>query len=669
MKKGLKFDKKLDKKQLRTPKVSKSNIPSVSSGEQLNHILHNAGSQSISAWNFLYIFLLSGFLFSVLFVSLARLQIVEGEEMVERSEYNNIRITTIPAYRGIVFDKNGEKLVENVAAVNVYINIDVFLDHQLEIDEERLRYVSDVLEEILGDKWLLVLDGDEEYSSIYEKIYSIYISNPYLSSILLARDIDNDVSINIKSRGEELFGVVLEDGSKRIYKYPEYLSHVLGYVGEASAEDIERYEYISQNDTVGKLGIEKFYNELLAGQNGRQATEINALGHSITGSSYTLIPESSGGSLYLTLDLEVQKQLYEILKSSVKKNSAKGASVIVEDVNNGEILGLVSYPGYDINQFIGGISQADYDALLVDDRVPLLNRSIAAQVPPGSTFKTLVATGALDSGAITTSTIYTSRLGYTFSNGAPFQEFHNHAYGQLNIIQAIARSSNIFFCETIRHWDMNELVPYLKAFGIGEYTGIDIPGEMPGRLPSPENKIYLAEHGSPWLDPVWYPEGDSCNSVIGQGITLVTPIQMVNWMAAIANGGTLYRPHVGQKVIDKNGNIQELSFEPLGINIVSKESLDIVREGMWSTVYSALGSSGILSSLGKEVAVKTGTAEFGVLNREGEYEHTHAWIAGFYPYDDPKYSFTIFFENGGLSFNSLPHIKEVLHWLIENGYY
>ena len=544
----LEFDKRLRTQKLQKPKVSPLEIRKRDRKERINSMVNTGGAEDISAWNFLYIFLFFFLLFATLFISLTKLQVVEGQEMATRSSNNTVRITTIPAYRGVIFDRSGNSLVENIPAINVYINIDEFLNPELEIEEERLKYVGSILEDLLGDKWRQVSDEVEEYASIYEKIYSIYSSSSYLSNILIARDIDNDTSINIKSRGEELLGVELEDESKRRYVYPEYFSHILGYVGNASLEDIEQNEYISPNDIVGKLGIEKYYNELLAGQNGKRATEVNALGHSITGSSYNLVPQISGKSLYLTLDLKAQKQIYEIIKESVKENGSKGASVIVEDVNTGEILTMVSYPGYDTNKFIGGISQTDYNELLEDAQVPLFNRSVSAQIPPGSTFKTIVAAGALDAKAITPSTTYVSRLGYTFSNGAPFQEYNNHSYGTLNLVQAIARSSNIFFCEVIRNWDMEELVPYLEAFGIGEYTGIDIPGEMAsyGRVPSPENKIYLAQHGSPWLDAIWYPEGDSCNSVIGQGITLVTPIQMVNWVAAIANGGTLYKPHIAQ---------------------------------------------------------------------------------------------------------------------------
>ena len=666
--KKLVFEKQLNRKELKNPRVQPSKIEVRKGKDVIMHVLHKGGSEKISPRNFLYIFLFFLLLFSALFLSLANLQIVQGEQMVKRSERNSIRISSIPAYRGVIFDRNGQKVVENVPTVNVYLNIDVFLDKQMEVDEEKLKETSELLEEILEEKWRDISEDEVSYSSIYEKIVSIYESDPYFSNIFLARDINNDIAINIKSQGGELEGVVLEDESKRNYLYPNQLSHILGYVGEASVEDVERYEYVSSNDTVGKLGIEKYYDEILAGQNGELATEVNALGHSITGSSYTISPQESGESLHMTIDAEVQSKMYEIIKEAVKENGATGAAVVIEDVNNGEILSMVSYPGYDNNKFIGGISQKEYSKLLTDERMPLLNRPIAAQVPPGSTFKSLVATGALDSGAINSSTIYTSRRGYSFSSGAPFQEFQNSAYGRLNIVQAIARSSNIFFCETIRHWDIDELVPYLEAFGIGEYTGIDVPGEMPGRLPSPENKIYLAEHGATWLDPIWYPEGDGCNSVIGQGITLVTPIQMANWIAAIANNGTLHTPHIIEKSIDEDGNEQEFLYEPLNEDFISSEALEIVRKGMWSVVHSDLGSAKILRDVGEEVSVKTGTAEFGALNEKGEYEHSHAWIAGFYPYEDPKYSFAIFFEDGGLSFNSLPHAKSVLSWLISSGY-
>lgn len=664
---NLQIDSKLKSKVFRKPRVSSPSVKKLCAKEKAGQMLNTGSYKKISSWNFLYLLIFTCLLFSVLFVALAKLQVVEGQQMADRSSRNTVRISKIPAYRGVILDRDGEKLVENIPSQNIYLNIDVFLDQELNIDESELEDVTGRLEEILEEKWKLVSDEDFQYSSIYEKVFSIYAENPYLSNILIAQDISNDTVITLKALGDELEGVVIEDESKRSYIYPEIFSHVLGYVGEASPDDIEQNEYISTNDIVGKLGLERYYNETLAGINGKRATEVNALGHAITNSSYILEPQVSGSSLKLTIDLDVQREMYDILARASNEKGATGASLVIEDVNNGEILSIVSYPGYNTNDFIGGISQSSYSKLLEDPHVPLLNRALAAQVPPGSTFKTIVAASMLDAQAITTSTIYTSRRGYTFSSGAPFIEYDNHAYGPLNIVSALAKSSNIFFCEAIRDWDMQELVPYLEAFGIGQYTGIDIPGEMPGRIPSPENKIYLAKNGSYWLDPVWYPEGDSCNSVIGQGITLVTPIQMANWVAAIANGGTLYTPHVVNSTL-KGSQESLLQYDILNDQIVSKKSLETVKEGMYSSVYG-VGSAGTLRSLPQEVAIKTGTAEFGALNKDGEYEHTHAWISGFYPYSDPKYSFSLFFEDGGLSFDALPEIKEILSWLISNGYY
>jgi penicillin-binding protein 2 len=362
-----------------------------------------------------------------------------------------------------------------------------------------------------------------------------------------------------------------------------------------------------------------------------------------------------------------RNKLYEAIQTGVNNSKATGGAGIIQDVNTGEIIAMVTYPTYDNNLFIGGISIADYAKLLNDKANPLMNRAIAAQVPAGSTFKTMVATAALDAGAITKYTQYTSTSNYTFSNGASFQEYHNHAYGTVNVVGALTVSSNIFFCEVIRHWNMDALVPYLDKFGIGKTTGIDIPGEMAGRIPSPANKLMLANSTSPWLDPIWYPEGDSCNSVIGQGIGLVTPMQMSNWMGAIANEGTLYKPHLAKYFLDEKGNKIEVPVEILQKNIAKAEAFNIAKEGMWSAVNGSGASISSLDNLGTVVAAKTGTAEFGALDKKGNYEHTHAWVGGFFPYDNPKYSFSIFLEDGGESLNAVKVMKEMITWMVQNG--
>lgn len=618
-------------------------------------------------WNYFLMFLLFLVLFSVLIFELSSLQIVKGEEMLVKSENNQIRIRKVPAFRGVMFDRNGRQLVVNESAMNVYLAVEHYLDKEGFIDTKLVEESSNTLRGILEDSWENKNpNGEQEYSSISEKVYLTHSESPFFTEILIARDIDNDTAIKIKANSENLPGVYIDSGNKRYYPEGEILSHVLGYTGTVSFEDLNELDYVLPTDVIGRSGLERRYDKYLVGEHGEIAWEVDAIGRTVSKDGYIIKEPVSGRNLYLSLDLEIQRKLYEIIQEGVSEYNAEGGAGIVQDPNTGEIIAIVSFPSYDNNLFIGGISSTQYSALLNDPGNPLLNRSIAAQVPPGSTFKTIVAVAGLDSGAITKDSKYVSRRGYTFSSGAPFQDYRNMAYGVLNLIDAIAVSSNIYFCELIRNWDMNELVPYLEKFGIGSYTGIDIPGEAPGRLPSPENKIALANTTSPWLDPVWYPEGDSCNSVIGQGIALTTPLQMANWMSAIANEGTLHTPHVAEYFLDEEGNRESLKYEPIYADIASEDAIRTVKEGMWSAVNGPRATIRGLSGMKVEVAAKTGTAEFGALSKEGLYESTHAWATSFFPYKEPKYTLTIFLEDGGESYNAVRLSRQMVEWMIEN---
>lgn len=663
----IKIDKKLNEKQLHKPIVKRRNIRNGKSTILAKFVKNSEEEGEISAWNFIYVFLLFITVFTLLILSIANLQIIQGQEMLDRSYNNRVRTTPLKAYRGVIFDSNGEKLVENISSVNVYISLEPFIQDIGGLDNTEVERVLTLVEEILGDNWKKE-DGEEIYTSLFDRFISKYQGNPYVNKILLAVDVDNDSVIKIKANLEELRGVSIDNGSKRQYVGGNLFSHILGYTGEASSEDLGVFEDLLSGDIVGKTGVERYYEDTLRGVDGKLVEEIDVFGRSVSSKPYVVSEAISGKSLYLSVDGNVQKKMYELIKDAVKKYSAVGGGGVIENVKTGEILAIVSYPSYDNNLFVGGISQKDFDKLQNNTRYPLLNRAIAAQIPPGSTFKTVVAAAGLDAKVVTTNTRYLSRRGYTFSNGAPFQEFRNNAYGSLNIVEAMMVSSNIYFCEMIRHWDINKLVPYLESFGIGQYTGIDIPGEGLGRIPSPENKLKLSQTISPWLEPVWYPEGDSCNAVIGQGIGLVTPIQMSNWMAAIANDGTLLTPHVAKKFVDENGFEYPVQVSPIREEVVSKESLKIVRRGMWEVVNGTRGIAKTLSTTGTSVAAKTGTAEFGKLNKDGTYENTHAWVGGFFPYEQPMYSFSLFLEDGGSSSNATAVMKEMIVWMVKNGF-
>lgn len=620
--------------------------------------------ESFSRWNYISVFVLFFAIFSILIWQLSVLQVEKGSELHAQSENNQVRVETIPALRGVVFDRNGNKLVENITSANLYVMIDKYMEEG-EINGAALQVAADTLGGILGDHWKKASSDGKEYASILDRILDIHSASPFFTDILIASDISDDEIIRIKA--ENIIGVYIDEGSKRSYPFKDITSSILGYTGDVTAEDLENFSYLNSTDVVGRIGLEREYDEQLAGKDGEIAWEVDSLGKKVSEEGLELSKPVGGRNLYLTLDMDIQNKLYEALKTGAGNSKATGGAGIIQDVTTGEVLAMVTYPSYDNNLFVGGISTGDYAKLLNDKANPLMNRVIAAQVPAGSTFKTMVATAALDAGAITRYTLYTSRAGYTFSNGASFQESHNHSYGTLNVVGALTVSSNIFFCELIRNWDMNALVPYLEKFGIGSVTGIDIPGEMAGRVPSPANKLLLANSTSPWLDPIWYPEGDSCNSVIGQGITLVTPIQMSNWMAAIANEGTLYKPHLVKYMVDENGNKTETQVMVLEDSIAKKEAFEIAKEGMWSAVNGSGASIGSLSGLGTQVAAKTGTAEFGALNKDGSYEHTHAWVGGFFPYDNPKYSFSIFLEDGGESINAVRVMREMIQWMVQNG--
>lgn len=603
-------------------------------------------------WRFLYAFISFFILFALMGVSIIKLQIIEGEAYAARSESNQLRIRSIYPNRGVIMDRNGVKVAENVASYNVYVDSGTYYDKRKdEVDEQKLKSAADRLQKELGEDWAKkVLKTDENFGSVYDKMLkSLLTYGAYMESILVATDINDETAINVKAAFNEMPGVFVDDSTKRQYPFKEAFSHLLGYTSKVSAEDITSLDYIDANDIIGRTGIEKQYDKELIGAKGKVAVEVDARFNVTSQMQKELSKLSPGKSLYLTIDAEKQKKLYKTLEKFVKKSNGSGAAGVVEDVRTGEIIAIGSYPSYDSNAFVGGISQADYDKLLSDKKLPLFNRSITAQQPPGSIFKTLVASAALDAGALTTSTVYVSTRNYAFSNGAKFPDYHNNAYGAMTVIQGLEYSSNIFFCETIRHWDMDKLVPYLDRFGIGKTTGIDIPGEVSGRLPSPENKTALAKSSAPWLDPIWYPEGDSCNSVIGQGITLVTPIQAVNWISAIANGGTLQAPHVGMKLVDENGNEEVLKYEPLATKVASPSALSIVRTGMRKAVTGPKQFIYPLNWSKYQVAAKTGTAEFGRINSKGVYEHTHAWVIGFFPADNPKYAFSFFLEDGGSS--------------------
>lgn len=566
--------------------------------------------------------------FAIIIFNHAKLAILNYSEFEKLALDNTLTEQFIPAARGLILDSKKRELVVNELSYDLYFS-------------PRLITIKEVAELFPSLKPRLIQRAKELGD----------IDRTYAYSRLLLHNIPKDIALSIKS--EKIKGLDILETTKRHYPYKKLVSHVLGYTSSVTYEDLKKKPELSLDDIIGRSGLEAFYDEKLRGRKGVRLVETDKFGQvvSILSDANSYKPPVNGDTLLLYLNLDWQKSLYKHLAEAVEKYHARGGAAVILDVHTGGVMALVSYPSFDNNLFVGGIDYKTYKKLVADKRYPLLNRAIAAQEPAGSTFKTIVAAAALDTGAITEQTRFNATGVIYLAGHFPFQDYHKHVYGWLTVRDALMVSSNIFFCKTMLKMGIEKFLPYAEKFGIGRPTGIDLPGEAPGRLPSPENKIWLAKHGYWWLDPVWYPEGDACNSAIGQGITLVTPIQMANVAATIANLGTVYKPRLVKAFISPEGKVRPLSPEIKVKDFVKPKSLKVVQEGMRMSVAGPRAIIRVLNNLPVEVAAKTGTAEFGVKTKEG-YLTTHAWVIGFWPYKTPKYSFAVLLEGGGPSYRS-----------------
>ncbi|MBN1374026.1 hypothetical protein JW962_01700 [Candidatus Dojkabacteria bacterium] len=593
------------------------------------------------------------FVFSYIFWGLIDLQIVHGASLRERSVTNHLTYEPIDSDRGIIYDVNGVKLVENVNGYKLVVKTSVGIS-----------IVAGELDALSGVSGIGVDDLTAKYTEAYE-------NNP-LVDIVLVENCPRELVLKFKAIQNRFEYISLVETKYRNYLGTIATSHVIGYTGEASDFDIERNNIIIPGDIVGKEGIEYSYDSILRGVKGQKIIEVDALNNPVSSEFRELTNPIEGASLYLSLDIVIQEKAYELLQQYVPKYEGTAGVIILQNVNSGKIIALTNYPGYDNNLFVGGISESElpaYQELITNPAAPLLNRAIAGAQPPGSTFKILMAQILLHTGAITPNTIINSTgVTYIGEDKLPIQEYHGHVYGPLNVVSGICKSSNIFFCRGFIDSDLsiNELDNYLVRYGIGSKTGIDLPGESKGVLPSPENKAIQAEYAT-WLDPYWY-LGDSCVTAFGQGITLVTPIQLLGVSTYIANGGILWQPTIVDKIVYPSGEAKENFAEIRDRDIVSKSVLDYVRQGMECTANTGGGVIVPFFNSEVRVAAKTGTAEFGLINEKGYYEHTHAWVTGYFPAENPQYSFVVFIEDGGESNNAATVMRELIDFMLDLGY-
>ncbi len=558
----------------------------------------------------------------------AWMQVVEGSEHQSRSEQNRLRHIPISPKRGIIYDRKGNILADNVTRFQVTMtpkNLPLVKD-QIETELSiAARLLGKPIDELRNLAYATGTARDETY--------------------LIADDLPYEQAMGIALELPNFQGFQLEIGARRRYPISDQIqsiSHIIGYLGKLNSKEYKdaRENGYRLSDDIGKTGIEKSYEHLLRGTLGEQVSEVDAHGKPTTVVAHT--DPIDGEDIHLSLDIELQKVAETSLQVQMLKLEVARGSVVAMDPRDGSLLAVVSWPAFDNNNFSGVVSSTYYQTLLASEDHPLFARAWSGTYPSGSTVKILMATAALAEGVIDAETKVLSvggiRIGEWF-----FPDWLAGGHGSTDVRKAIAQSVNSFFYtiggghEGFVGLGVERIAKWLDIFHLGRGTGIDVPGEAYGLIPTPEWK--QAEKDERWF------VGDTYNLSIGQGDLLVTPLQVAAYTAAIANGGTFVTPHFVDGA--------ETQEEYFGDNI--HDDIEIVREGMRDTI--TLGSGRGLANLPVAIAGKTGTAQW-----HSEKE-THAWFTSFAPYENPEIVIMVLLEQGGEGSSvAVPVARDIYIW-------
>ncbi|MBN1955372.1 MAG: penicillin-binding protein 2 [Anaerolineae bacterium] len=598
---------------------------------------------------------------------LYRLQIVEAVYWETQAQEQRAWLVRLPAPRGLIYSRDGEPLVRNVGSFQVAV-VPALLPEE---DAER-EAVLQRLAALLG----LEYDDVDELVGLNEAVA------PYEPAVL-ATGVERNVALTIaQGEGLTLPGVRVTTVSRRLYPYGSLVSQLVGYLGAIPAEETEVYEaagYDPSVDRIGYAGVEAAFEDWLRGEVGERYQEEDVLGRvvRVIGEERSPVP---GYNVYLTIDMELQQVAQDALWHAMTQpsiNSRRGV-VIAMDPRSGEILAMVSLPTYDNNLFAEGISAEELQRLYQDPHRPLINHAINDQLPPGSIFKIVPAAGALQEGVLDQytriecpGTIVLPNKYYPNDPGRaqPFYCWRLSGHGWLNVVDGLTHSCDIFFYQVGGGFEetgfeglgLERMVDYAHLFGLGHLTGIELPQEAAGLVPTATWK--RRTYGENWST------GDTYIMAIGQGFLLATPLQMVNVMATTANGGTLYQPQIVHHITDAEGNLVQ-PFEPVISHTlpISAENWALIHQGLEGAVDH--GTAPLARVEGVRVAGKTGTAQFcddiaiqiGICG-EGLEQPTHAWFLAFAPVEAPEIALVVFIYNGGEgSAVAAPVAGEILNW-------
>ena len=546
---------------------------------------------------------------SALTARLFYMQVISNTEFTSLADSNRTVLEAIPSTRGLIYDRSGAPLVTNVPTFSVKIR-------PADLPEERRDEVVDRLSALIG-------------TSVAD-INAAIDGNPgsTFDAVRVAQDVPKEKANLIAEASLELPGVEVVVESRRQYLEGPLLSQILGYTGPISSEQLDRLksEGYLPDDLIGKTGLEAYYEDDLRGTYGERSVERDATGRKLQVLKIDSQAEA-GNSLKLTIDTKEQKLAQQALQWGMKEAGLKRGVVIVMNPQTGEILAMVSLPTYDDNAFATGISAKNYAALLANKDKPLLNHAVAAHYPPGSTYKLVTGTGALADKKITPNTKVQTR-GYLTLGQTRFYDWNHRGFGKCNIDCGFGHSSDTFFFQLAGMLGIDRLGYWANQFGFGAKTGIDLPGEVTGIVPTNEWKLRTLG------DPIF--PGEVYQAGIGQGYDVVTPIQLINAYAALANGGRLYEPRIVHDVLAPDGTIVK-PFEPTLIRKldVKPSVLREMREAARSVV--TLRHTYNLVDLPIIVAGKSGTAEFGTKDSKGRLPF-HSWFVGFTPKDPTKHA-------------------------------
>ena len=562
-----------------------------------------------------------GIAFLLIFVRLWSLQVIKGAEYRRMSENNRIRLLEAPADRGMLLDRKGRVLAHNRPS------------SQALLVPEDLAGNSEVMDRVTE---MLKLGADE----IQQKLKSAKGRTPF-KPLRIKTDIDWQELSLLESNRVYLPGLLVDVRSTRAYNYGDLASHLIGYIGEIDENELKQPKTppYRMGSAIGKYGIEYQWEDVLRGTDGGRQIEVDAMGREIK--PLRKVEPLPGNNLFLTIDLNVQRAAEAAFKD-------KNGVCIAMDPNTGRILAMVSKPSFDPALFAGNVSPEDWKSLMENPFHPLQNKGIQGQYPPGSVFKIITAIAGLESKIITPKTQITCTGVYPYGN-RDFRCYKETGHGTIDLYQAIVQSCDVYFYQIGLKIGVDRIARYAGEFGLGRKTGIPLPHERSGIVPSSSWK--QKRLGAPWYS------GETLSMAVGQGYITTTPIQLVTMMSAVANGGNLYLPQVVEKVTDIRGTLlTEYPVTETGRVTISEETLLFIREALRGAVNEPRGTGGAAIIKGVDVSGKTGTAQVvrmaqdfkrGDMDRMPLKLRDHAWFVAFAPFENPQIAVAVLVEHGG----------------------